>query len=189
MAKELIVRIRDDLDGNVVEEFETLPFTYRGVAYEIVLSTANVELMDKTMKQFIDAGRKVVKSHKKAKSAPGTHLRPPTPELEQARRIRLWANESGFQVAPQGAIAAWVLKAFAKAHPDERMLVHPVKMPKSKAEAHDAKPAKHIRARMSKRQRDVVRVWANANGYAVAERGYIPDEVLLAHHDRKAVEQ
>lgn len=179
MAKELFVRIRDDLDGNYVEEFETIPFTYRGVAYEIDLGIANVELIDKTMKQFIDVARKATKK-KRGKADKPTTQRAAPPQLEQSRRIRAWANEQGYEVSAQGAIAGWILQAWHKQHPDEKMLVHPVKMPHG-----PKKNAPVDRSKMTKRQRDIVRAWAANNGYEVAARGYIPDEVLIAHRDRK----
>ena len=58
MSREVIIRIRDDLDRSDADE--TISFSYRGTSYEIDLSAANVEVFDKSIDQFIQAARKVV---------------------------------------------------------------------------------------------------------------------------------
>lgn len=123
--KEVIVRIRDDIDGS--EGAETIEFGIRGVSYEIDLSAANVELFDKSLAQFVEVARRVVSERAPAKAARQTRQTRQTPVSNQVkdkrREIRDWANDNGFQVDARGMIAQAVIEAYEAANPGVKL--HP----------------------------------------------------------------
>lgn len=122
MSREVIIKVRDDLDGSDADE--TIFFAYRGVPYEIDLSLANVELFDKYMDQFISGARKVtVPKASKEASVPGPRPKPVDLAVKnQRKQIRDWANDNGFTVDARGMIASTVFEAFRAAHPTVELL-------------------------------------------------------------------
>lgn len=116
VSREVIIRIRDDLDGS--DAAETIEFSYRGTSYEIDLSAANVELFDKSVKQFVEVARDVAKQ---APSVAGPPLsRSPIAGRavkQQRREVRAWAAANGYEVAGTGMIAAAVYEAYQAANP------------------------------------------------------------------------
>lgn len=127
MSKEILIRLRDDLDGSMGDDVETIPFAYRGVAYEIELSPANAAYMDSRIAPFIDAGRKAPPPPKKAKKKPVPAPAPVMPAnggakvYSKAQRdaIRAWANENGIPVAEKGYLPRAAIDAY------ERGCTHP----------------------------------------------------------------
>jgi hypothetical protein len=112
--REVIIKVRDDLDGS--DAIETIQFAVRGITYEIDLSTANVELFEKSMQQFIDAARRVQATQK----TNATAKVPANRELKRRRQeIRDWAVANGFpDVMRSRRLPYNVLDAYQLAHPE-----------------------------------------------------------------------
>jgi Lsr2/MarR family len=123
MAKELITRLRDDLDDTLGEDVATYPFSWRGTDYEIELNAANIARYDEAMAPLIAVARKVT-----GRRAPlGTrhsvleHLaKDDAPEVpENTRkyrdRVRKWGNRNGFKIKAKGAIPAAAREAYEAA--------------------------------------------------------------------------
>jgi hypothetical protein len=55
MAKTVIVRLTDDIDGSDADE--TVDFSLDGTAYEIDLSTANATRLREAIRPFVEKGR------------------------------------------------------------------------------------------------------------------------------------
>lgn len=112
MAKKLITRLIDDIDGTELDDSgESITFSLDGRAYEIDLSDANVEKLRDALAPFIKAGRRSGAS---------------TPSAPRARRsaggrsdlaaVRAWANDNGMTVSERGRVPASVLEAYDAAH-------------------------------------------------------------------------
>lgn len=111
--REVIIKVRDDLDGSDADE--TITFAVRGVTYEIDLSTANVELFDKSVHQFIEVARRM-QAAQKASASPKA---PSNPEMKRRRQeIRDWAVNNGFpDVMRSRRLPYDVIDAYQLAHP------------------------------------------------------------------------
>ena len=204
--REVIIKIRDDLDG--ADADETISFAYRGTSYEIDLSSANVEVFDKSMGPFLKAAREVVpvKDTADRSPRPATAQRVAKAALEQRKRIRAWANSSGFTVDERGMISSVVVEAYRVAHPDEKF--HPDTVPPRKnLRAATSVTAQELRAlsdedglisatallkqqktrdrhgeELTKAQRTRIREWAKENGLDQAAVGHIKREVKEAYY-------
>lgn len=206
MSREVIIKIRDDLDGS--DAVETVTFGYRGTDYEIDLSEHNVELFEKTMHQFLEVARK---AEAKAKASASPQRKPVDAATKQQRKeIRDWANANGLQVDARGMIANAVVEAFQAANPWVEILpdtpARYVSRKKdsapaaSRVSAQDAEEGlisaaslltKHYdpTARdpqgrpLDKAQRTKIRRWAQKNGLEQADTGHIRTEVLDAYYE------
>ena len=110
MAKTTVTSVTDDIDGSA--NAETLTFGYSGATYEIDLSKKNAAALDKLLKPYIDAARKVSGSNGRA-AAKGRSRRAAKVDLAA---VRAWASENGFTVAERGRISAGVVDAYNAAH-------------------------------------------------------------------------
>lgn len=115
MAERVIRQLIDDIDGSEITEGggERVEFTFRGVEYQIDLSSANVVKFDKAVKPFVDAAMKVGggrSARPKATSSNGKASK------EQLSAIREWARKNGHDVSDRGRIKAEVVEAFEAAH-------------------------------------------------------------------------
>ena len=110
MAKTTFTSITDDLDGSA--NAEAVTFGYSGATYEIDLSKKNAAALDKLLKPYIDAARKVSGSNKRA--APKARSR--RVAKVDLGTVRAWANENGFTVAERGRISAEVVDAYHAAN-------------------------------------------------------------------------
>lgn len=125
MSREVIIRIRDDLDRSDADE--TISFSYRGVDYEIDLSSANVERFDKSVEEFIKVARTVERAAEVAprqrSGKPAAKYPPISRATKQQRKdIRAWANANGFKVQDRGMIGSGVVEAFQLANPHVTLL-------------------------------------------------------------------
>ena len=110
MAKTTVTSVTDDTDGSA--NAETLTFGYSGATYEIDLSKKNAAALDKLLKPYIDAARKVSGNNKRS-AAKGRIRRSAKLDLGA---VRAWATENGFTVAERGRISADVIEAYNAAH-------------------------------------------------------------------------
>jgi hypothetical protein len=127
MAREVIIRIRDDLDPEALAD-KTVPFAYNGTNYEIDLNAEHCDEFDYAIERFVRAARIVVpepaakRKYKRRVGPDGvstTALANRSPAFEQRSRIREWAQQTGFHVTNTGVIAKRIIQAYAEIHPDD----------------------------------------------------------------------
>lgn len=117
MSKEVVFIVRDDIDGSRADE--TLTFAVRGRNYEIDLSSANVELFEKSLFQFIEAAR-VQETTNSASPTPVSSAS----KREMAKRrkeIRVWASRNGWPElgeSTKGRTPYAALDAYRATHPE-----------------------------------------------------------------------
>ena len=110
MAKTVIVKLTDDLDGGDADE--TIQFALDGKSYEIDLSAANASKFRDVLKTYIEKGRG---------SAGGSRTRPPRPggppseesmysklDNGEKARFRAWANMPTARRISDARIKNWV---------------------------------------------------------------------------------
>ncbi len=109
MAKKTVVTelLVDDIDGSTGDR--TINFTWDGVAYEIELSKRNAAAFEKTMKPYLDGGRRVRSTRARRVAVARNGKR-------DLAGIRSWAEQNGFAVSSRGRIATAVLEAYDAAH-------------------------------------------------------------------------
>ncbi|WP_348774178.1 Lsr2 family protein [Micromonospora sp. WMMD1155] len=102
MAKQIIHKLVDDLDGGDADE--TVKFALDGVQYEIDLSKANAAKLRDAFASYVAAGTKVgrggvVIGGRAARGRGGA-----TADREQNKAIREWAKKSGKDISDRGRI-------------------------------------------------------------------------------------
>jgi hypothetical protein len=111
MAKKVttLVELIDDLDGGKAER--SIAFGWDGNTYEIDLSKKNATALEKLLRPYVEAARKVRRPV--ARSARASTPAGRRPDLGQ---IREWARANGLEVSDRGRIAASVQEAYDAAH-------------------------------------------------------------------------
>jgi hypothetical protein len=116
MAKRVIqtTEYTDDLDGTTAAG--TVTFGFDGIHYEIDLSKSNTRALEKALKPYVDAARKV----RGSRGGPSANRRSARKRANSSNRdlaaIRNWAGKNGYDVSTRGRIAATVLDAYDAAH-------------------------------------------------------------------------
>lgn len=114
MAKQIITRLVDDLDGGDAEE--SITFAFDGTEYEIDLSEKNAAKLRKALAPFVTNGTRVSAARKKR-----TVAAVPFEETPEGRAvIRAWARKSKKfpDLGVRGRIPAEVVAAWRTAnHP------------------------------------------------------------------------
>ncbi|MFI1192787.1 Lsr2 family protein [Micromonospora sp. NPDC020750] len=110
MAKQIIHKLVDDLDGGDADE--TVKFALDGVQYEIDLSKANAEKLRGAFAQYVGAGTKVgrggvVVGGRAARGRGGA-----TADREQNKAIRQWAKGKGKDISDRGRIPQEIVDEF-----------------------------------------------------------------------------
>lgn len=106
MARQTIVRLRDDIDGG--EAAETVQFTWAGTSYEIDLSKKNAAAFAEAIAPYLRAGRRVRGGGRRAGSA----RRSARPATSDVSAVRTWAVENGYAVSSRGRLPANIIAAF-----------------------------------------------------------------------------
>jgi hypothetical protein len=107
MAKQIIHRLIDDLDGKDADE--TIRFSLDGVGYEIDLSAKNAGKMRDAFAPYISAGQKI------GRTGVGGLANPkPTrgADREQNKAIREWAARNGKDISDRGRIPQEVVDEY-----------------------------------------------------------------------------
>lgn len=107
MAKTVSVVVTDDLDGS--PDAETVAFSFNGQGYEIDLAQKNLAKFEKSLRPFIDAGRRTA-ARRAVRAARGSAVR-----IDRAA-VRTWAASQGIKVSERGRISADVLRQYEAAH-------------------------------------------------------------------------
>jgi hypothetical protein len=111
MARELIVRLTDDLDGSAA--VETISFGFRGVDYEIDLSRDNVAELERAFATWIEHSRKLPAGGARAAVGGGrSGARSSRRGTEDLSAMRAWARENGYRVSDRGRISTEIREAF-----------------------------------------------------------------------------
>ena len=110
MAKQIIHKLVDDLDGGDADE--TVKFALDGVQYEIDLSSANAAKLRDAFASYVRAGTKVgrggvVIGGRAARGRGGA-----TADREQNKAIREWAKKAGKDISDRGRIPQEIVDEF-----------------------------------------------------------------------------
>lgn len=109
MVQRTEIHLIDDLDGKEIPagKGETVLFALDGTLYEIDLHAKNAAALRKTLAAYVAAARSV-------KPPRGTHRRQATEP--DARQIKAWARENGYEVADRGRVPGQIRDAYNAAH-------------------------------------------------------------------------
>ena len=109
MAKTVIVKLTDDIDGGDADE--TVHFALDGRTYEIDLSAANAATLRETFKPFIEKGRTSSGSRVRLPRLSG----PPAQETmysqlsdDEKTRFRAWADMPTARRISDARVKSWV---------------------------------------------------------------------------------
>jgi hypothetical protein len=110
MAKTIIVKLTDDIDGGDAEE--TIRFALDGKTYEIDVNGANASKIRTAFKAFIDKGRQVDSGGRTraARSSSGSSEKTLFSQLspDEKKRFRAWANMSDARRISDSRVNGWV---------------------------------------------------------------------------------
>ncbi|GAA1305371.1 Lsr2 family protein [Saccharothrix xinjiangensis] len=112
MARQVLVRLVDDLDGSSAGDVETVSFGLDGVSYEIDLSPDNARRLHEALALFIAHADKA--GRRGGRGAPAR--RAPRRPSATSRAIREWARRNGHDLADRGRLPAHVVEEFREAH-------------------------------------------------------------------------
>jgi hypothetical protein len=110
VAKQIIHKLVDDLDGGDAEE--TVKFAIDGIQYEIDLSKKNAGKLRDVFAPYVGAGQKVgrggvVVGGRAARGRGGAAA-----DREQNKAIRTWAKRAGKDISDRGRIPAEIVEEY-----------------------------------------------------------------------------
>jgi hypothetical protein len=111
MARKVLVRLVDDLDGLPSEGVATVTFSLDGVTYQIDLNEANASKLRDGLADFVAAGRRIGGRIKRGSAAGGRSA-----GSGDGPAIREWAREQGHELAERGRIPSHIVDAFHAAN-------------------------------------------------------------------------
>jgi Lsr2 len=114
MARETITRLVDDLDGGTAER--TVSLGWDGQSYEIDLSKKNISSLEKVLKPYLDAGRRVRGSATRSSRRSGRSASSGTADRGKLQDVREWARANGHEVSERGRIPSVIREAYEAAH-------------------------------------------------------------------------
>jgi hypothetical protein len=110
MAKTVIVKLTDDIDGGDADE--TVHFALDDKPYEIDLSASNASKLRDAIKPYIDKGRA---SAGGSRSRPARSTRPPVEKTlyselsnDEKAHFRAWANMATARRISDARVKSWV---------------------------------------------------------------------------------
>ena len=114
MARELIEKLIDDLDGG--DAVETVTFGLDGATYEIDLSKKNAAAFRKSLTRYVSVARRSsASSHSpRRKAAPSTNGSKPKRDFD-ILQLREWAGASKVAVPARGRIPNAVVEQYKQA--------------------------------------------------------------------------
>jgi nucleoid-associated protein Lsr2 len=112
MAREVIEKLIDDLDGS--EATETITFALDGTSYEIDLNKKNAGALRKALEPYVKAARRRAGSSGRRRSAPATPARK-TQRGFDIVQLREWAGSNGVEVPARGRIPQAVVDQYKAA--------------------------------------------------------------------------
>jgi hypothetical protein len=115
MSREIIVKIRDDLDRGLDAD-ETIDLMIDDVTYVIDLCAANAAALREALRPYLEA------AHEKRR---GTKSSPNNEQRREHQLIRKWARTHGFEIGEKGQIPVEVREAFARFQPKKEIKKEP----------------------------------------------------------------
>ena len=113
MAREVIEKLVDDLDGSVATE--TVSFTLDATSYEIDLSKKNAAAFRKVFDRYVKAARRSsAAGGRRRKAAPSTNGSKPKREFDIIQ-LREWAGANDVTVPARGRIPQAVVDQYKRA--------------------------------------------------------------------------
>lgn len=121
MAKQVITKMLDDLDGG--EADETVHFSLDGVGYSVDLSSKNASELRSFLTRYIEAGERqgrveVGRHAQLLRSSSHRVTVQNTANREMNQKIRAWADSHGWQLADRGRIPQHIVDAFETRTPN-----------------------------------------------------------------------
>ncbi|GAA1480814.1 Lsr2 family protein [Gordonia sinesedis] len=110
MAKKEIVQVIDDIDGKVLDKYETVKWSLDGKNYEFDTSAKHAQQFRDALEKYVAVSRNATTRAPRRAHTGGTHSK------EQTQAIRKWAVKNGYEVSDRGRIPLAVLEAFEAAH-------------------------------------------------------------------------
>jgi hypothetical protein len=111
MAKTVIVRLTDDIDGGDADE--TVHFALDGRSYEIDVNAENAARLRGALKPYIEKGR--ARGTQGSRRAPRATRRAPAEETmysrladEEKARFRAWANMATARRISDARVQSWI---------------------------------------------------------------------------------
>lgn len=105
MARKVLVRLVDDLDGLPSEDVATVTFSLDRVTYQIDLNAANASKLRDGLADFVAAARRTGGRVRRGAGRAGG-------AANDGPAIREWAREHGHQLAERGRIPSHIVDAF-----------------------------------------------------------------------------
>ena len=109
MAQKVQTFLVDDLDGSEAEG--TVLFGLDGAQYEIDLSTDHAKELRTALARYIDAGRRVTGTARRA----GQNGRKAPASSISNTEVRTWAKAQGLEVKERGRVSADILAQYQAA--------------------------------------------------------------------------
>ena len=112
MAKQIIHKLVDDLDGGDAEE--TVKFALDGIQYEIDLSDKNAAKLRDVFASYVAHGAKVARGGVVVggRADRGRGRGGATADREQNKAIREWAKKAGKDISDRGRIPQEIVEEF-----------------------------------------------------------------------------
>ncbi len=110
MAKQIIHKLVDDLDGGDADE--TVKFALDGVQYEIDLSNKNAEKLRDLFAPYVAAGSKVGRGGVVVGGRAARGRGSATADRAQNKAIRDWAKREGREISDRGRIPQEIVDEF-----------------------------------------------------------------------------
>ena len=107
MARKVLVRLVDDLDGLPSEDVATVTFALDRVEYQIDLSEKNANKLRDTLSTFVSSARRTGGRIKR-----GVGSRTAESRSSNASEVREWARSQGHELADRGRIPAHIVAEF-----------------------------------------------------------------------------
>lgn len=109
LARSVVRELVDDIDDDPATE--TVRLSYRGVDYEVDLSTRNAAALDEALAPYLRSSRRVRRG-RTARSSTAT----PGGSAPSPKDVRSWARSQGIEVSERGRVRAEVTRRYQEAH-------------------------------------------------------------------------
>ncbi len=110
MAKQIIHKLVDDLDGGDADE--TVKFALDGMQYEIDLSDKNATKLRDILAPYVGAGTRVARGGVVVGGRAARGRSGATADREQNKAIREWAKKAGKEISDRGRIPQEIVDEF-----------------------------------------------------------------------------
>ncbi|GAA2519049.1 Lsr2 family protein [Pilimelia columellifera] len=110
MAKQIIHKLVDDLDGGDADE--TVKFALDGIQYEIDLSQKNAAKLREVFEPYVSKGTKVGRGGVVVGGRAARGRGVATADREQNKAIRAWAKREGREISDRGRIPQEIVEEY-----------------------------------------------------------------------------